>query len=369
MRSTGQPKKNRDRKVFSAFALKRFLITGGAGFVGSNLAMALRLAFPEVKIVALDNLYRRGSELNVPRLEKAGVEFHRGDVRDPKTFPRDAFDVLVECSAEPSVLAGQDGSPDYVFQTNLVGAYHCLEKARADSGKIIFLSTSRVYPVAALEAHPWHEEPTRFAWEDGKNGITHRGVAESVDLDGARSLYGYTKLSAEQLIEEYRAAYGLKSIINRCGVIAGPWQFGKVDQGVASLWVLAHHFRRPLSYIGYGGKGKQVRDFLHVDDLCDLIVEQIRNFDLWDGWQGNVAGGLSNTASLCELTTLCEEVTGKKISIKSVPENRPFDLRLFIGDCAKLFARTSWRPERNVRQIVSDIHGWVKENEKALAKL
>ena len=317
----------------------------------------------------MDNLYRRGSELNVPRLQKAGVHFHHGDVRDPKTFPSGVFDILIECSAEPSVLAGQDGSPDYVFQTNLVGAYHCLEKSRAWNGKIIFLSTSRVYPVTTLEAHPWREAETRFAWDDGKNGITSRGVAETVDLNGARSLYGYTKLSAEQLIEEYRAAYGLKSIVNRCGVIAGPWQFGKVDQGVASLWVMAHHFERPLSYIGYGGKGKQVRDFLHVEDLCDLIVEQIRNFESWDGWLGNVAGGLSNTASLCELTALCEEITGKKIPMKSVPENRPFDLRLFTGDCSRLFARTNWRPKRDVRRIVRDIHSWVKEHEEALAKL
>lgn len=337
--------------------------------MGSNLALVLRHAFPEAEIVAMDNLHRRGSELNVPRLQKAGIEFHRGDVRDRKAFPTGPFDVLIECSAEPSVLAGHDGSPDYVFQTNLVGAYQCLEKARAWGSRFIFLSTSRVYPIATLEAHAWREEATRFAWEDGKNGITSRGVAEAVDLNGARSLYGYTKLSAEQLIEEYRAVYGLKSVINRCGVIAGPWQFGKVDQGVTSLWVLAHHFGRPLRYIGYGGTGKQVRDLLHVDDLTDLIVEQVRNFESWDGWLGNVSGGLSNSVSLCELTALCEEVTGKKITIQSVPENRPADLRLYIGDCSKLFGRTVWRPKRNAHRIVQDIHAWVKEHEQALAHL
>ena len=348
----------------------RILITGGAGFVGSNLALALRTSFPAAEVVCLDNLYRRGSELNVLRLEKAGAQFHRGDVRDANTFPAGPFDFLIECSAEPSVLAGQDGSPDYLFQTNLVGAYHCLEKARAWKSKFIFLSTSRVYPIALLEAHPWREEATRFAWEDhGTNGITSRGVAETVDPNGARSLYGYTKLSAEQLIEEYRATFGLQSVVNRCGVIAGPWQFGKVDQGVASLWVLAHHFGRPLGYIGYGGAGKQVRDFLHVDDLCDLIIEQLRDFDQWDGWLGNVAGGLANTASLCELTALCEEVTGKKIPLASVPANRPSDLRLFIGDCTRLFARTTWRPKRNVRRLVQDISTWVREHAAALEKL
>jgi CDP-paratose 2-epimerase len=348
----------------------RILITGGAGFVGSNLAIALKAAEPAAEIVAMDNLYRRGSDLNLPRLQAAGVQFHRGDVREPGTFPAGPFDVLIECSAEPSVLAGMDGSPDYLFQTNLVGAYQCLEKARAWKSGIIFLSTSRVYPIATLEAHPWREEPTRFAWQDtGTPGITSRGVAESVDLAGARSLYGYTKLSAEQLIEEYRATYGLKSIVNRCGVIAGPWQFGKVDQGVASLWVLAHHFGRSLSYIGYGGHGRQVRDFLHVHDLCDLILDQVRHFQSWDGWLGNVAGGLPNTASLCELTALCEEVTGRKIQIKSVPENRPADLRLFIGDCAKLFSRSNWRPKRDVRRIIQDIHAWAVANSDALATL
>jgi len=348
----------------------RFLITGGAGFVGSNLALALRAAFPAAEIVCMDNLYRRGSELNVPRLETAGVKFHRGDVRDANSFPAGPFDFLVECSAEPSVLAGQDGSPDYLFQTNLVGAYQCLEKARAWKGKFIFLSTSRVYPIARLESHPWREEATRFAWEDhGTPGISSCGVAEELDLAGARSLYGYTKLSAEQLIEEYRAAFGLKSIVNRCGVIAGPWQFGKVDQGVISLWVLAHHLSQPLGYIGYGGAGKQVRDVLHVADLCDLIIEQAHDFESWDGWVGNVAGGLANSVSLCELTRLCREVTGKTVPISTTPMTRPNDLRLFIGDCAKLFDRTTWRPRRDVRRVVQDVNAWVRQNEAALRQL
>lgn len=348
----------------------KFLITGGAGFVGSNLALAAKAALPAAEVVCLDNLYRRGSELNVPRLEAAGVKFHKGDVREPGSFPAGPFDFLIECSAEPSVLAGQDGSPDYLFQTNLVGAYNCLEKARAWGSRFLFLSTSRVYPIAPLEAHPWHEEATRFAWENhGTTGLSSRGVSEKLDVTGARSLYGFTKLAAEQLIEEYRVTYGLKAVTNRCGVIAGPWQFGKVDQGVASLWVLSHHFERPLSYIGYGGTGKQVRDFLHVADLCDLLLEQIRDFDQWDGWLGNVAGGLANSASLCELTAICENVTGKKIPIASVAANRPSDLRLFLGDCTQLFARTSWRPQRNVRRLVQDVYDWVRQNEDALKKL
>lgn len=199
--------------------------------------------------------------------------------------------------------------------------------------------------------------------------MSSRGVSEGMDLTGARSLYGTTKLAAEYLIEEYRATYGLKAVVNRCGVIAGPWQFGKVDQGVVALWIMAHHFQRPLSYIGYGGHGKQVRDLLHVDDLCDFLTGQIRNFDDWDGWIGNVSGGLENSASLCELTDLCRQATGHEIPIASLHENRPSDLRLFIGDCSRLFARTPWRPRKNVRKIVADTHNWIRQHAETLQSL
>lgn len=346
------------------------LITGGAGFVGSNLAMHLRQAIPDAAIVCLDNLYRRGSELNVARLRDAGVSFHWGDIRDLAAFPAGPFDYLIECSAEPSVLAGQDGNPAYLFQTNLTGAFHCLEMARKWNSRFLFLSTSRVYPIAKLEQHPWQEYETRFAWNNDINSpISAQGVRETLDMTGARSLYGFTKYAAEQLIEEYRAAYGLKALINRCGVIAGPWQFGKVDQGIAALWVMAHHFGRKLSYIGYGGKGKQVRDFLHVDDLCELITEQMRDFDRWEGWAGNVAGGLKNSASLQELTEVCREVTGNQVAIEGNPVNRPNDLRIFIADCGRLFQRTSWRPRRDVKEIVRSTAAWVAEHAEQLRNL
>jgi CDP-paratose 2-epimerase len=348
----------------------RVLITGGAGFVGANLALALRGVFPDAEIVCMDNLYRRGSELNLPRLREHNVAFSWGDVRDERSFPRGPFDFLLDCSAEPSVLAGQSGGPDFLLQTNLVGACHCLEKARLWGSRLLFLSSSRVYPIERLERHPWREEATRFAWADeGTAGISSLGVQERLDMSGARSLYGYTKYAAELLVEEYRAAWGLKAVVDRCGIIAGPWQFGKADQGVASLWVLAHYFGRPLSYIGYGGQGKQVRDFLHIDDLCELLAEQVKEFNRWEGWLGNVAGGLANSASLCELTALCQEITGRRVAVQSVDANRPWDLRLFLGDCRRLFERTAWRPRRGVRQLVSDLAQWVAQNEPPLRNL
>lgn len=330
----------------------------------------MRETFAGATVVAMDNLYRRGSELTLPRLQRHGVGFHRGDVRDPAGFPQGGFDFLVECSAEPSVLAGMTGSPDYLIQTNLLGAYHCLERAKAWQAGLLFLSSSRVYPIARLEAHAWREEATRFAWNDtGAGGISEYGVAEDLPMTGARSLYGWSKYSAELLIEEYRAAFGLQAAVNRCGMIAGPWQFGKVDQGVVSLWVLAHAFGRPLRYIGYGGTGKQVRDVLHVDDLADLVMEQLQDFPRWDGWVGNVAGGAGNSASLLELTRLCEDTTGRKTVISASPDSRPADLRLFIGDCRRLQARTSWRPRRAVAKVVEDLSTWILEQRGQLEVL
>jgi CDP-paratose 2-epimerase len=346
------------------------LITGGAGFVGGSLALHLKNSHPKTRIVCLDNLSRRGSELNVPRLQSAGVHFAKGDIRFVDNFPPSPFEFIIECSAEPSVLAGYDQSPDYLVETNLLGAYRCFEQARKWNSNVIFISTSRVYPISILENHPWTEQPSRFAWNDIPGAaISSRGVTENCSMNAARSLYGWTKFAGESLIEEYRAGFGLRAVVNRCSVIAGPWQMGKVDQGVVALWVLRHFFGKPLQYIGYGGGGKQVRDILHVADLCTLVEEQISNFDKWDGWLGNVGGGLEISASLLELTALCQKITGHRVPVTAETENRRADLRIFLADCSRLFARTQWRPKLGVEKIVADIFEWVRGHEKELKAL
>jgi CDP-paratose 2-epimerase len=343
------------------------LITGGAGFVGGNLAVFLKTKHPAMRVVAMDNLHRRGSDLNLPRLRDAGVDFVKGDIRFTDQFPGGPFEALVECSAEPSVLAGYNESPDYLMETNFVGTYRCLERARQWKSNVVFLSTSRVYPIQPLESHPWLEAPTRFEWADVPGAsISSAGVREDCSMAGVRSLYGLTKFASEGLIEEYRAAFGLKAAVNRCSVISGPWQMGKVDQGVVALWVLRHYFGKPLEYIGYGGSGKQVRDVLHADDLCELVDQQLTHFEQWDGWLGNVGGGRPHSASLQELTALCRQIVGREIAIDSELATRQADLRLFLSNCNRLFQRTAWRPRRDVTRIVSDIFEWVRQNERAL---
>jgi CDP-paratose 2-epimerase len=348
----------------------RVLVTGGAGFIGASLALGLAARHAEWEIVALDNLSRRGSELNLPRLREAGVQFRHGDVRSIEDLLAvGEVDALLECSAEPSVLAGIDGSPDYLVQTNLFGAYNCLELARRTGAQLIFLSTSRVYPVAALAGLRYEETDTRLVLSDDQvlAGVSAQGIAEAFPLEGARTLYGATKLAAELLIGEYAATYGLRAVIDRCGVVAGPWQMGKVDQGVFTWWMLAHHFNRPLSYIGFGGTGKQVRDLLHVADLLELIDAQLCDPDAWTGATVNVGGGRECSLSLRETTELCRRITGNELNVRSAGEDRPGDVPIYISDCTRLHAMTGWRPRRGPEEILRDIHGWIVEHEGALA--
>lgn len=231
------------------------------------------------RIIAFDNLKRRGSELNLPLLKQHGIEFVHGDIRQRADLDSLAinFDVFVEASAEPSVKAGLDGAPDYVLQTNLVGTLNCLEFARRHTATFLFLSTSRAYSIEPLRAIALHENSTRFDLDDeqSQTGVSVHGIAEEFATHLPRSLYGATKLASELIIQEYVATYNLRAVINRCGVIAGRGQFGKVDQGVFTLWVANHYFNRSLCYTGFGGTGKQVRDLLHPDDLFALVQKQL----------------------------------------------------------------------------------------------
>jgi CDP-paratose 2-epimerase len=347
----------------------RVLLTGGAGFVGANLAVGLGERHPDWELVAFDNLRRRGSELNLPRLRRAGVEFVHGDVRERTDLdPLGEIDVLIECSAEPSVMAEREGGGAYVVHSNLIGAWHCAELAAERRAQLIFLSTSRVYPIAALRSIALEERDERFAIAAAQTlpGASPAGVGEDFPLDGARTLYGATKLAAELLIAEYRESHGLRAVVDRCGVIAGPWQMGKVDQGVFAHWMLSHVFGRPLAYIGFGGGGKQVRDLLHVEDLLELVEDQILRAEHWDGATVNVGGGEEVSLSLRETTDLCREISGREVAVSAEPEDRPGDVPLYISDCRKARELGDWSPKRSARETLEEIHGWIRDNEGAL---
>jgi len=342
---------------------KNILITGGAGFIGSNLAVYFKHKYPRLEVFVLDNLIRKGSELNLPRLKENGIKFIRGDVRQPKDLNlKFDIDLLLECSAEPSVLAGYR-NPLYIIDTNLMGTVNCLEFCRKRKAGIIFLSTSRVYPYEKINAIKRIESETRFEWP----GFS--GINTDFPLTGTKTLYGTTKLASEFILQEYVAAYGIKAVVNRCGVIAGPWQFGKVDQGVFTYWMLAHYFKKPLKYIGFGGRGKQVRDLLHIDDLCRLIRLEADNLFRLSGDTYNVGGAKEISLSLCEASGLCEKITGNKIKIGRDPLNRPGDIALYLTDNEQVERELNWRPRKGTPEILEDIFFWVKDNEAKLKRL
>ena len=349
---------------------KTILITGGAGFVGSQIGLSLKAKYPAYEIYVLDNLKRRGSELNIPRLKSAGIHFIHGDIRNKEDFdglPK--IDCILEASAEPSVLAGIDSTPDYLVNTNLNGTINCLNFATKNKSDFIFLSTSRIYPIETIENINFTEAETRFEIAEHQTikGFSQKGISEDFPLDNYRSLYGTTKLASELFIQEYKQFFGLRTVINRCGVLTGPWQMGKIDQGVVVLWLAKHFWNQQLSYIGYGGTGKQVRDMLHTADLFRLIDWQMHHLDEINGEVFNVGGGREISVSLQELTTLCREVTGNTIPIAQVPENRTADIRIYITDNTKVTTKTGWKPEISPKQIIEEIFVWMKENEQQLA--
>lgn len=348
------------------------LITGGAGFVGSSICMHLKKKYPSYTIIAFDNLKRRGSEINLTDFKEKGIDFIHGDIRNVEDLESVVdYDILIEASAEASVLSGLDSNPNYVINNNLNGAINCFNSCVSNEAKLLFLSTSRVYPIKPIEEANFIETDTRFSFSETQDtpGISSNGISEKLNLDGARSFYGTTKLAAELFIQEYASFYNLKAAITRFGVIAGPRQMGKVDQGIVTLWMARHYFKQELKYIGYGGKGKQVRDVLHIDDVVALIDMQIHNIERFEGSVYNAGGGLKNSASLKEMTKICEEITGNSITITSETQNRPADLRAFITDNSKIEAEIGWSSQKSLRTIFEDIYKWIKENEEALAPI
>lgn len=346
---------------------ERVLITGGAGFVGTTLA--LRLTQEGYKVTCMDNFLRRGSELNLPRLRAANITFVHGDIRCVEDFDRiEDFDLLIDCAAEPSVHAGSSGSPRFVLQNNLVGTLNCLEECRTRNAAVLFLSTSRVYPITPVNDVPFEQSGLRYEWvmPSTTAGITKDGVTEDFPLEGARSFYGASKLACELIATEYTSGMGVRSLINRCGVLAGPWQMGKVDQGFVALWASRHVYNKPLKYTGWGGKGHQVRDLLHVQDLADLVVLQMAKPETFDGRIYNVGGGREISTSLAELTVLCEEYTNTKIEISESPETNPLDVRIYLSDASRVQSDYGWKPQKTVRHIAEETIDWLQEHREVL---
>jgi CDP-paratose 2-epimerase len=171
------------------------------------------------------------------------------------------------------------------------------------------------------------------------------------------------------MLREYADMYGIRAVINRFGVIAGPWQFGKSDQGIVAYWLAAHMFGIPLSYIGFGGTGKQVRDVLHVEDVLRLLRIQLTNIDDYSGSVFNVGGGSKNSISLRELTEKCKSITGKSVPVSVDGNTRKNDIKLYITDNSKISGRSTWVPLHSVDTVLDDTYRWMVDNAVILEKI
>jgi CDP-paratose 2-epimerase len=290
----------------------KILITGICGFAGSTLAETLLELCEGLAVCGIDNLMRPGSESNRGRLKRLGVELFHGDVRmasDFEALPK--ADWVIDAAANPSVLAGVSGvvSSRQVLEHNLASLVNVLEYTKAAGAGFILLSSSRVYSIPALASLPLRVADRAFRLDGSQplpKGVTAGGINPEFSTQAPVSLYGATKLASETVALDFGLAFGLPVWINRCGVLAGAGQFGTPSQGIFSYWINAHLRRRPLSFIGFEGRGYQVRDAFHPRDLAGLLLLQMRSARP-DGQRIYTAGGgPSNTMSLAQLTEWCD---------------------------------------------------------------
>ena len=325
----------------------KILITGGCGFVGSNLAIYLKKVLTRSKIYSLDNLSRKGSIFNHARLRKHKIKNFKFNIENYKSFKRlPKFDLIIDCCAEAAVEVSKV-QIDRVINTNLIGTFNILKKCSKDKSNLIFLSSSRVYSI---------------------ENLNKKIVNENFDTIKPKSIYGFSKLSSELLIREFSYLFKIKYIINRLGVIAGPWQFGKEQQGFVSLWVWRHLIRGRLSYNGYGGKGRQIRDVVHIADVCRLVQSQISKFNKINNILVNAGGGKKNSVSLKRLTKICQEITSNKLKITSQKKTSIYDIPFYVTNNSLVKKIYRWEPKKNIYEIVKDIYLWMKLNKKKIKK-
>lgn len=332
----------------------KILITGGCGFVGANLILFLKNK--NFNVTSIDNLSKKGSKFNLGLLKKNNIKNYNFDVSKKKFIKKlPKFDLIIDCCAEAAVEFSKKKF-NKVINTNLIGTLNILEKCKKDKSKIIFLSSSRVYPINLIYK--------KIGSVNFKKKIPIKKMINENDrLTGPKTIYGSTKLASEMFIEEFSYAFGLKYIINRCGVISGPLQFGKEDQGFVSLWTWRHILRKKLNYIGFGGFGNQVRDVLHIYDLCELIFIQINKFNKVFNKTFNVGGSKKNYISLKKLTELCQKITKNKIKFSKIKKTSIYDIPYYISNNRLVSNTYNWKPKRKMFDIVNDIYLWIVNNQ------
>ena len=328
-----------------------------------------------MEISGLDNLSRAGSNTNLDPLRKLGVDVRVGDIRNSEDLEQfDRIDWIIDAAANPTVTAGIDGrsSSFDVLDHNLIGTMRVLECCRTRCIPLTLLSTSRVYSVEALAAIPVepHGNAFRLAFPPAPTdqpqqsaqtllqtptGLSSAGISESFSTTPPLSLYGNTKLCSELIALEYSAAFDFPVWINRCSVMGGAGQFGRADQGIFSYWLHSWVERRPLRYLGFGGKGFQVRDCFHPRDLVSVMLQQFE----WGSKGGkspilNFGGGPKDAMSLAQLSDWCRKQAGDH-DVFEDGSDRPFDAPWIALDASRARAEWDWQPNLTLDTILKEI--------------
>jgi len=344
----------------------KIFITGICGFVGRAIATRVREAMPDAEVFGLDNLSRAGSEQN-RRLAAGEIRIIHGDIRIPSDLESlPPADWVIDAAALPSVLAGIDNhsSSRQLVEHNLFGTVNVLEYCRRHHAGFILLSTSRVYAIRPLSELTLQVDGERFVprfAEIELQGLSPAGVTEKFSTAAPVSMYGATKLASEALALEYGDTFGIPVWVNRCGVLAGAGQFGTAEQGIFSFWLHAWRARRALRYIGFGGRGLQVRDAFHPEDLADLVLKQLRNSETKPHRICNVGGGIDRSMSLLELSKWCTERFGAHQVVSDTHE-RLFDIPWMVLDSTRARTAWNWQPRRSLCSILAEIADHAEKN-------
>ena len=342
---------------------RRILITGGAGFVGSNLAQRL-LENPAVEVHVYDNLSRRGVDQNLAALQRKAtssrLQFTQGDVRDATALARAAADVdeIYHLAAQVAVTTSVE-DPRSDFDVNVLGTFNVLEAARRSGRRpfVLFTSTNKVY--GSLSGVPIAAAGNRCQVQDP----AFVGVDENEPLD-FHSPYGCSKGAADQYVRDYARIYDLPTVVFRMSCIAGPGQFGTEDQGWVAHFVYSVLEGNPITIYG---DGRQVRDVLHVDDLVDAMQVSLEQRSTTAGRIYNLGGGPERAVSIREMLQAIEEQTGSEPLLR-YGGTRPGDQPLYISDTRKFGADTGWAPRRSLQQTLQSIHAFWKTHQDLLAR-
>jgi CDP-paratose 2-epimerase len=330
----------------------RALITGGAGFVGANLAAALIRGGATVWLI--DSLQRKGSAANLERLLsdpalKSSIRFVHGDIRDPaaleSTFREAQPDAVAHLAAQVAVTSSIT-NPRIDFEINAGGTFNVLETVRrlSPAARFLYTSTNKVY--GQLDGLRISDTPTRYVLSD-----LPRGVAEGLPTN-AVTPYGCSKLAGDIYTRDYAHSFGLATTVFRMSCIYGRWQNGTADQGWVSWLTQLALDGRPVTIYGHG---RQVRDLLHIDDLVQAMTRVLLDGRSSPGSVFNIGGGPENSLSVWEeFGPLLERLTGRHVPVSYEPA-RAGDQLVYLSDISAAERALGWRPHISPAQGIMEM--------------